>query len=49
MPEESVMLSAVAMDFLWSFKKSRNGDNTGGWEVKTLERALGWEEEQKRV
>ena len=25
------------MDLLWSFKKSRNGVSTEGWEVKTLE------------
>lgn len=39
------MLS-VAMDFLWSFK-NRNEGNTGGWKSKTLERALGSEEEQQ--
>lgn len=47
MAEQSVMLE-VAMDFLWTFKKNRNGGNTGGWKGKTLERALGSEEEQQR-
>lgn len=37
MPEESVILTAVAEDLFWSFKKSRNGGSTGGWEVNTQE------------
>lgn len=47
MGEQSVKL-AVAMDFLRSFEKNRNGGNTRGWKGETLERALGSEAEHQR-